>query len=73
MGGVHSKPKKKLNREADRLLTFNKWIHDFIDVEILSRTGFFYTGFEDLVECYFCKIKLGCWEPDDDPVYEHLK
>ena len=39
----------------------------------LSRAGFFYTGKEDNVTCFWCGLGLNHWEPTDDPVNEHVR
>lgn len=60
--------------ELNRLRTFNnKWPHTFINVKILARTGFYYTGNEDRVKCVFCKVELSKWMVNDNELFEHLK
>lgn len=46
-----------------------------IDPQALAVQGFFLRGqaSPDEVECAFCHVTLGSWEPDDDPVREHLR
>ena len=39
----------------------------------LARAGFFYTGTEDNVMCFWCGLGLNHWEPTDDPVNEHVR
>lgn len=62
-----------LNKESNRLATFNNWTITFVDKTILARTGFYHIGPNDLVKCYFCKVEIGMWEPDDNVIDEHLK
>ena len=62
----------QLYKESDRLKTFKTWNCSFVDKNLLARTGFFFTGEKDVVKCYFCLLKLGEWERDDDPILEHL-
>lgn len=59
--------------EKDRLLSFTDWSVPFIDKNLLARTGFIYYGKDDFVMCYFCYVKLSCWDVDDNVVYEHLR
>lgn len=33
--------------------------------------GFFYTGPNDLVECYHCGVKLKSWKTFHSPYFEH--
>lgn len=63
----------ELNREDQRLETFDHWPLSFIDKNILAKTGCYYLGKDDLVCCAFCDIKIKSWVLDDDPVVEHLK
>lgn len=62
-----------LNKEINRLATFENWTTAFIDKKTLARTGFYHIGPNDLVKCYFCKVEIGMWEPDDNVIDEHLK
>ena len=39
----------------------------------LANAGFFYTGINDRVICYFCGGGLHKWDIDDDPFREHEK
>lgn len=60
--------------EQNRLNSFSHgWVHDksFIDIEIMARSGLYYTGDRDCVECPFCNIKLNTWENTDDPIENH--
>lgn len=59
--------------ESMRLQTFsNSWPHEeLIDVNKMAKTGLFYTGTADIVECAFCKLKLYGWDSSDDAVEDH--
>lgn len=62
--------------ESIRLETFSDcWPHEntFIDINTMSKTGLYYTGMLDCVECAFCNIKIHKWQRGDDPVVEHYK
>ncbi|KAK4939081.1 hypothetical protein LTR10_020567 [Elasticomyces elasticus] len=52
------------------------WPHKTPTPEELARAGFYYKPSKesnDNTECYLCQRSLNGWEPDDDPVEEHLK
>lgn len=56
-------------RFHDRLSSFLGWkgpeaIH-------MAASGFFYTGPNDLVECYHCGVKLKSWKTFHSPYFEH--
>lgn len=70
---MSSAPFLLLTREEDRLKTFDNWSCDFVDKNVLARTGMYYTNENDVVRCQFCKILIGSWEEDDDPITEHIR
>lgn len=37
----------------------------------MAASGFFYTGPNDLVECYHCGVKLKSWKTFHSPYFEH--
>ena len=39
----------------------------------LAEAGFFYTGFADKVDCYYCGGGVGQWLPSDNPMTEHIR
>ncbi|XP_072304681.1 baculoviral IAP repeat-containing protein 5b [Eucyclogobius newberryi] len=44
--------------------------------EKMAKAGFVHCPGEnepDVVCCFFCLIELDCWEPDNDPWFEHMK
>lgn len=60
--------------EENRLRTFSsRWPVAFISPNVLARYGFYYVGTEDTVKCYFCRVEIGLWEPQDDVIQEHLR
>uniref|UniRef100_A0A182NKN4 RING-type domain-containing protein n=1 Tax=Anopheles dirus TaxID=7168 RepID=A0A182NKN4_9DIPT len=63
----------EFNRESDRLQTFTGWPIPFISPSHLARWGFYYTGQRDIVQCYFCRCKLGQWNKADEVKLEHLR
>lgn len=61
-----------LCKEENRLKTFNQdWPHAFISPTNLAKTGFYYIGPHDQVECYFCKVRISSWEMGDNEEQEH--
>lgn len=64
----------ELYKEEIRFKTFeNRWPHDFLDARILAKTGFYFLGPADQVKCYFCKVEIGHWDPEDNEVAEHSR
>ncbi|XP_063700335.1 death-associated inhibitor of apoptosis 1-like [Culicoides brevitarsis] len=61
------------NKEKNRLATFNNWHLTTTDKRLLAQIGFYYTGTNDLVKCFFCNVEIGMWQPEDNPVDEHLR
>ncbi|OAL36421.1 hypothetical protein AYO20_04317 [Fonsecaea nubica] len=52
------------------------WPHKTPTPEELARAGFYYkpsSASNDNTICYLCERQLDGWEPDDDPIGEHLK
>ncbi|XP_052898332.1 death-associated inhibitor of apoptosis 1-like [Anopheles moucheti] len=73
-----SEPERSLNKEADRLETFNYCLptHSpfvYNSKQELARWGFYYVAHPDVVKCYFCNIELANWEPSDVVTQEHRK
>jgi len=33
----------------------------------------YYTGDRDKVKCFFCQVEIMSWEPEEDPIEEHLR
>ena len=42
-------------------------------VDDLARAGFFYTGTQTIVTCFYCNGSLQDWRPSDDPLIEHAR
>ncbi|XP_033740318.1 uncharacterized protein LOC117327448 isoform X4 [Pecten maximus] len=54
--------------------SYTHWPHRRAhDIDLLVNAGFFYTGAEDIVRCFYCDIGLAEWNPDDDPWVEHAR
>ena len=51
--------------ELNRLGTFRSWPQrKFINAEHLAKIGFFCLGYEDYVQCAFCKVIVGDWDSE---------
>ncbi|KFB40308.1 AGAP007294-PA-like protein [Anopheles sinensis] len=61
------------NVEENRLRSFARWPVPFVSANMLAKYGFFYLGTDDTVKCYFCRVEIGLWEPQDDVIQEHLR
>lgn len=59
--------------EVNRLESFRNWSVPFISKAELARYGFYYVGPNDMVKCYFCRVEIGLWEPNDNVLSEHLR
>ncbi|XP_053382447.1 baculoviral IAP repeat-containing protein 3-like [Mercenaria mercenaria] len=58
----------------DRLSTFKKWPKQMSQKQTdLAKSGFYYTGENDAVKCFSCKIKLHNMESNDIPMQEHSR
>ncbi|XP_061378531.1 baculoviral IAP repeat-containing protein 7-B [Danaus plexippus] len=59
---------------AARLATFERWPADRAQApKALAAAGFFYTGIDDQVRCFYCDGGLGKWESGDAPWSEHAR
>ncbi|XP_047391842.1 baculoviral IAP repeat-containing protein 7 isoform X5 [Sciurus carolinensis] len=60
--------------EELRLASFYDWPSTAgVQPEALAAAGFFHTGQQDKVRCFFCYGGLQSWERGDDPWTEHAK
>lgn len=59
--------------EVTRLDSFSNWSIPFISKTELARYGFYFVGPNDMVKCYFCRVEIGLWEPNDNVLSEHLR
>ena len=68
-------PKTVFHAEySSRIKTFDKWPKQMRPYpEELAHCGFFYKGYGDSVECFFCGICLHDWEIKDNAISEHKK
>lgn len=57
---------------AARLASFERWPADRHQApRTLAEAGFYYTGTDDQVRCFYCDGGLGKWEAGDTPWTEH--
>ncbi|CAF3714767.1 unnamed protein product [Rotaria sp. Silwood1] len=57
-----------------RLQSFTTWSHESSPlVDELVRAGFFYTGTENIVTCFYCNGSLQNWNANDNPLIEHVR
>ncbi|KAE9526263.1 hypothetical protein AGLY_013894 [Aphis glycines] len=63
----------KYNSFSARLKTFSGWSNESQKPEDLATAGFFFTGSNDEVRCYYCDGGLQNWEVDDNTWVEHAK
>ncbi|CAB3226796.1 unnamed protein product [Arctia plantaginis] len=57
---------------AARLASFERWPADRHQVpRTLAEAGFYHTGTDDQVRCFYCDGGLGKWEAGDTPWSEH--
>ncbi|XP_032074511.1 baculoviral IAP repeat-containing protein 7 [Thamnophis elegans] len=63
-----------METEGDRLVSFENWpSYSPVSPRLLARAGFFYTGQQDYVRCFYCDGALRNWEEGDDPWIEHAR
>ena len=68
----------KVDFEIGRLDTFtDKWPHpdkSYCSRQKMAQAGFFFSGRNDMVQCFCCGIKLEGWDPEEDkPWQKHQK
>lgn len=73
MGTDHFNIPPEMNREENRLKSFDKWTVSFIQKENLAQLGFFWVGVADIVKCFCCSIEIGLWNETDSVLGEHIR
>ncbi|MDP0561742.1 MAG: baculoviral IAP repeat-containing protein [Candidatus Endonucleobacter sp. (ex Gigantidas childressi)] len=59
---------------SKREKSFLTWPSGFTQTPYsMVNAGFFYTGCEDLVRCFYCGCGLRNWEEGEDPYLEHVR
>ncbi|KAG8200119.1 hypothetical protein JTE90_018908 [Oedothorax gibbosus] len=62
----------KMKSVDERLKSYAlNWPLPCVSIRNLAEAGFFYLGYEDKVQCPFCKGILGNWKVGADPFKEH--
>ena len=57
-----------------RLASFSTWPNENLPpVDDLVRAGFFYTGTNTIVTCFYCNGSLQNWGANDNPTIEHAR
>jgi len=57
-----------------RHASFATWSGENLpSVDDLVRAGFFYTGTEKTVTCFYCNGSLQNWDANDNPIIEHVR
>jgi len=60
------------SEESYRLSTFFHFPKDLlVDLPLLAKAGFFYTGYKDRVKCFVCSNCVEHWTPNDGPKDAH--
>lgn len=58
----------------NRFASFETWPNENLpSIDNLVHAGFFYTGKQTVVTCFYCNGSLQNWSATDDPRYEHAK
>ncbi|CAF1642756.1 unnamed protein product [Adineta ricciae] len=59
---------------VDRKASFQTWIAESMpSVDDLVKSGFFYTGQQNIVRCFHCDGSLEKWGANDNPLIEHVR
>ncbi|CAG2208957.1 BIRC7_8 [Mytilus edulis] len=58
---------------AARIRSYSTWTRSSPKPVDLADAGFFYTGTEDMVQCFYCGLKLKSWDVFDNPWVEHAR
>lgn len=66
----------QFSTRQSRLSTFTHWPHSatgMFPAQYMADLGFYYAGYADCVRCFYCGVGLKSWEPQDDPLTEHIR
>lgn len=59
---------------SERLRSFSNWPNHMTQTpHEMASAGFFYKGYGDFTQCFFCGGGLKEWEAGDDPLIEHAR
>ena len=74
---INNKSDKPFNRgyesEEARKESFRDWSLNFHSFISFVTAGFYYTGINDLVKCFYCNGAIKNWDPLDDAFEEHAR
>ena len=75
LGVIISTPKHPhFALKIHRLRTFDTWsTHNHVSKTELIDSGFFYSGNDDTVKCFYCDLVLSGWSMNEVPWIEHAK
>ncbi|XP_032684282.1 death-associated inhibitor of apoptosis 1-like [Odontomachus brunneus] len=59
--------------ESARLGSYTNWLLSYIEPKTLAAAGFYYTGQEDVVRCFECRLTLRKWSQNDNPWVDHQR
>ena len=61
-----------MRSEAERLSTFHSWPHnDKVEARKIAKAGFFHTGNDSEVKCFWCNTVLTDWQYGDQVMARH--
>ena len=61
-----------MRSEAERLSTFHSWPHnDKVEARKIAKAGFFHTGNDSEVKCFWCDTVLADWQYGDQVMARH--
>jgi hypothetical protein len=56
-----------------RVRSFENWSKPYFLTQALVDAGFYYTGIDDKVSCFYCNGGLHQWSDNDNPWVEHAR
>ena len=77
MSGIADRPghKRDLSHYSSRLETFEvgpqPWPRASPTPHHLALVGFYYSGYEHIVVCFFCQVEISDWDDGKDPLIKH--
>lgn len=58
---------------AERIKSFAQWKDEKPTIDDFVKAGFFYSGINKTVTCFYCNGSLQNWSPDDNTITEHAR
>lgn len=62
-----------MNLEKYRLKSFVRFPNEIMDITLLAKSGFYYSGSNETCKCFFCEIEISYWNIYTNPIVEHVK